>query len=158
MSAFVRIPAARARETAERAAACLAADPRVQLVFLFGSAADLQRASVRDVDLAVLSAPSISFDELQECRADLMKDGAVGIDLLSLNDASVVLAHEVADTGRCFLRATLMPRSISSHRRERAIGISSCTSTNSGASPANGSRSEPVVLRADAVRERTNRT
>jgi predicted nucleotidyltransferase len=42
-----------ARERAERASRALAADPRVRLVFLFGSAADPDRRSVGDVDLAV---------------------------------------------------------------------------------------------------------
>jgi predicted nucleotidyltransferase len=51
-----------ARAQAERAARFLAADPRVKLVFLFGSAADLDRKlPVRDVDLAIwLEAHSAS--------------------------------------------------------------------------------------------------
>jgi len=40
------------REPAARAARFLAADPRVLLVYLFGSAAQPGRETMRDVDLA----------------------------------------------------------------------------------------------------------
>ena len=44
-----------ARESAERAAHYLEGDPRVQLVYGFGSATQRDRATVRDVDLAILT-------------------------------------------------------------------------------------------------------
>ena len=90
-----------ARRAAVRAAAQLATDARVQLVYLFGSAADPSRTVVRDVDIAVLTKPALRFDELLRIRADLIAVTGVEIDLVSLNDAPVVLAHEVADSGRC---------------------------------------------------------
>ena len=90
-----------ARRAAARAAAQLATDARVQLVYLFGSAADPSRTVVRDVDIAVLTKPALRFDELLRIRADLIGVTGVEIDLVSLNDAPVVLAHEVADSGRC---------------------------------------------------------
>jgi predicted nucleotidyltransferase len=70
-------------------------------VYLFGSAAQSDRDLVRDVDLAVLTDPALSLDELMRLRADLVTAVGPGIDLVSLNDASVVLAREVADTGQC---------------------------------------------------------
>ncbi len=91
----------RARRAAHRAALQLATDERVQLVYLFGSAADPTRTVVRDVDLAVLTKPVVPFDELMRIRADLIVATGVEIDLVSLNSAPVVLAHEVADSGRC---------------------------------------------------------
>ncbi|HKV07278.1 MAG TPA: nucleotidyltransferase domain-containing protein [Thermoanaerobaculia bacterium] len=102
MDKITRIPLDVARERAERAARFLAADPRVKLVFFFGSAADPDRKiPVRDVDLAILTAPSISFWELLGLREDVALAVGGDIDLVSLNEAGVVLAREVADTGRC---------------------------------------------------------
>jgi len=96
-----RLGAEAARQVAERAAHELARDPRVRLVYLFGSAADVERTTVRDVDLAVLTEPPLSQDELLRMRADLVLATEPVIDLISLNDAPVVLAWEVADSGRC---------------------------------------------------------
>jgi len=95
-----------ARRAAELAARQLAADGRVQLIFLFGSAADPGRAVVRDVDLAVLTEPAVPFDELMRLRADLIAATGVEIDLVSLNGAPVVLAHEVAESGCCLYART----------------------------------------------------
>lgn len=97
-----RIDPKAARERAERAARFLAADPRVKLIFLFGSAADPDRKlPVRDVDLAVWTEPEIEFWEFLRLR-DRAGDAAEGeIDLVPLNEAGIILAHEVADTGIC---------------------------------------------------------
>jgi predicted nucleotidyltransferase len=102
MVSLVRLSGAEARDAARRAVDRLASDPRVQLVYLFGSAADEGRAEVRDVDLAVLGEPALSLDELMRLRADaIAAAGGLPIDVVSLNEASIVLAHEVADSGRC---------------------------------------------------------
>src|SRR2546422_8544414 len=53
-----------ARESAERAAHYLAGDPCVQLVYGFGSATQRDRATVRDVDLAVLTDPPLTLEDL----------------------------------------------------------------------------------------------
>ena len=90
-----------ARRCALRAAQHLARDPHVRLVYLFGSAADPSRTTVRDVDLAVLTDPPLAQDELLRLRADVVLAVGGEIDLVSLNDASVVLAWEVADSGDC---------------------------------------------------------
>ncbi len=101
MEKLARIPADTARERACRAAAALARDPRVRLVFLFGSAADRAREAVRDVDLAVLTDRKLGFYEELDLRADAAQEAGGDVDLVSLNRASVVLAHEVAETGIC---------------------------------------------------------
>jgi len=90
-----------ARERAERAAKALAADGRVKLVFLFGSAADPDRKAVRDVDIAILTDSPLALYEFLDLRAKAVRAAGGEIDLVPLNDARVVLAHEVADTGRC---------------------------------------------------------
>jgi predicted nucleotidyltransferase len=90
-----------AREAAKLAARCLEVDLRVQLVYLFGSAADSKCTDVRDADLAILTAPPFSLDEILRLRADAVAAARLPIDLVSLNHASVVLAKEVADTGLC---------------------------------------------------------
>lgn len=86
---------------AESAARVLARDPRVRLVYVFGSAAVPGRPRARDVDLAILTDPPLSLDQLMRIRADLADATGAPIDLVSLNDASIVLAHEVVDGGRC---------------------------------------------------------
>jgi predicted nucleotidyltransferase len=90
----------------ERAVGLLAREPRVQLVYLFGSTVDPGRAAVRDVDLAVLADPPLTLDELTRRRADLVIAAGLPLDLVSLNDAPVVLAFEVAETGRCLYART----------------------------------------------------
>jgi predicted nucleotidyltransferase len=93
-------------DAAERAAAILARDPRVRLVYLFGSATDASRQSVRDVDLAILTEPLLELEDLLRLRADLVAATRTEIDLISLNDAPIVLAHEVVDSGRCLFAAS----------------------------------------------------
>lgn len=97
-----KIPPDVARERAERAARLLAADPRVKLVFFFGSAADPERRlPVGDVDLAILTDPPLNLLEFLRLREDVALAVEGDIDLVSLNDAGVVLTREVVDSGRC---------------------------------------------------------
>jgi predicted nucleotidyltransferase len=84
-----------------RAIELLARDSRVRLVYLFGSAADPGDPGSRDIDLAVSAAPPFTPDELARRRADLVADTHLPLDLVSLDGAPVVLAYEVAETGRC---------------------------------------------------------
>jgi predicted nucleotidyltransferase len=95
-----------ARQRATLAAEILARDPRVRLVYWFGSSAEPDCPSPRDLDLAVLSEPAIPFEELLRIRADLVEHTGAPIDLVSLDEAGIVLAHEVAETGRCLYAAT----------------------------------------------------
>ena len=91
-----------ARERAGRAARFLAVDPRVKLVFLFGSAADPERTlPVGDVDLAVLTEPPVDFWEFLRLGERVAEAAGGDVDLVPLNEAGVVLAHEVAETGVC---------------------------------------------------------
>jgi predicted nucleotidyltransferase len=102
MREMPRIPPEEARERAERAAEVLAADPRVKLVFLFGSAADPHRKlPVRDVDLAIWTEPTLDLRERLRLRDEAVDAAGGEIDLVPLNEAGVILAHEVAETGRC---------------------------------------------------------
>ena len=91
----------KAHRAGERAAQLLAQDARVRLVYLFGSAVDSERAAVRDVDLAIMTTQPLTLDEMLGLRADLVLQVGGEIDLVSLNDAPIVLAWEVADSGRC---------------------------------------------------------
>jgi predicted nucleotidyltransferase len=105
MEPFQRIPTAEAQRRAEQAARRLAADARVRLAYLFGSAADPQQTTVRDVDLAILTAPELSLDELLRLRADLVLEVGEALDLVSLNRAGILLRWEVAVSGRCLYAA-----------------------------------------------------
>jgi predicted nucleotidyltransferase len=101
---MVKIPqltAEEARYRAERAARFLAADPRVKLAFLFGSTVDPDRNMVGDVDMAILTDRPLGLYELLDLKADVAQAAGGEVDLVLLNEASVVLAREVAVTGRC---------------------------------------------------------
>jgi predicted nucleotidyltransferase len=95
-----RLPVDEARDIGRRAAGMLAADPRIRLVYLFGSAAH-GSGTARDVDLAILSEPALSPDDLARLRADLVEALRAPIDLVLLNEAPIVLAHEVVESGVC---------------------------------------------------------
>jgi len=101
MSPLARLDRDQARSLAERAARRLARDPRVRLVYLFGSTVDPDVPAVRDVDLAVQSEPALDLDELLRLRAEVVTEVGGPLDLVSLNDASIVLAREVAAFGIC---------------------------------------------------------
>jgi predicted nucleotidyltransferase len=96
-----RLTVAEARRLGEHVARLLARDQRVQLVYLFGSAARGDGPEVHDLDIAVVSDPPLSLDDLLRCRADVVAATGAPLDLISLNDASIVLAWEVIDGGRC---------------------------------------------------------
>jgi predicted nucleotidyltransferase len=95
------ISASMARERARRAAEILSRDPRVRLVYLYGSAARGEEAPVGDVDLAILTDRALDAGDLFRLRADLVAAVGVSIDLVSLDRAPIVLAHEVVDAGSC---------------------------------------------------------
>lgn len=100
------IPTGQARRAAEQAAALLARDPRVLLVYLFGSAAQPGRETVADVDLGVLTEPRLEEWERLRLAADLGAASGATVDLVSLGDAPPALAHEVIEGGQClFARA-----------------------------------------------------
>ena len=100
MTTFRRLDPETAREISSRAAAYLASQPEVRAVFLFGSAVSAE-AEPRDVDLAIQTCGSIEPERLEQMRSETAKVAGGPIDLVFLNEAPVVLAHEVAETGRC---------------------------------------------------------
>jgi predicted nucleotidyltransferase len=106
MDAMRRRSADGARESAQRAAHCLAGDPRVRLIYGFGSTFQPDRATVRDIDLAILTDPPLTLEELTKRQADVMSVTGAPIDLVSLNDASIVLAHEIVESGVCLYART----------------------------------------------------
>ena len=95
------ISASTARERARRAAEILSRDPRVRLVYLYGSAVHSAEEPVGDVDLAILMNPAMDAEDLFRLRADLVLAVGASIDLVSLDRAPIVLAHEVVDSGSC---------------------------------------------------------
>ena len=90
-----------ARGIATVAAEVLSRDPRVCLVYLFGSAVDDVVERARDIDLAISAEPRLDLSEIVQLRAKVQGAVDANIDLVSLDDASIVLAKEVADRGVC---------------------------------------------------------
>lgn len=54
----------------------------------------------------MLTERPLSLDELARLRADIVAGSGVPVDLVSLNDAPIVLAHEVTETGQCLYART----------------------------------------------------
>lgn len=90
-----------ARAAAAQAARVLAGDARVTLVYLFGSAADPSANEVEDLDLGILSEPPLDADALLRLGAAVTEAVRAPVDLIALERAPIVLAHEVAEHGRC---------------------------------------------------------
>ena len=88
--------------TDERLVEVLAADPRVRLVYAFGSAASGVAGPLSDVDVAVLLDRAPGWDEERELRARL-DAVAPRVDLVILNEAPPALRFEVITAGRCLL-------------------------------------------------------
>ncbi len=88
-------------EAIQRAAELLAAEPRIRVVFLFGSAARQGMLPPRDVDLAFCARPPLALPELLELQGRLQERVGLAVDLVSLDDAPIVLAHEIIEGGRC---------------------------------------------------------
>ncbi len=88
-------------ESIERAVAMLSAEPRVRVVFLFGSAARPGSVPPRDLDLAICARPPLALPELLQLQGRLQENAGVAVDLVSLDDAPIVLAHEIIEGGRC---------------------------------------------------------
>jgi predicted nucleotidyltransferase len=101
-----RMSPADLRARAERAATLLSRDPRVRLVYLFGSAARPDAATARDLDLAVLAEPDLSLDERMRLAGQLSSEVGAPVDLVALRRTPVVLAHEVVETGICLFART----------------------------------------------------
>lgn len=94
------------REAAREAAQRLTRDRRVQLVYVYGSTLRPGPNAPRDLDLAIWTRPPLDLEDLVRLRADLRSDIRAPIDLVSLNDASIVLAWEVVETGECLFART----------------------------------------------------
>jgi len=90
----------------DRAVEMLARDPRVRLVFLFGSSARPGVVPPRDLDLALMAEPPFTTDELLRVQGHLQARLAVAVDLVDLSEASIALAHEIVEGGRCVFART----------------------------------------------------
>jgi hypothetical protein len=72
----------------------------VRLVYLFGSAARGAARTASDLDLAVLFTPVPEARALDQLTAELQAAARRRLDLVVLNIAPPLLAHEVIATGR----------------------------------------------------------
>lgn len=107
MPEIQRISREEARAGAAKAAEVLAEEPSVRLIFLFGSAAGDEGADrVRDADLAVLIDPEPDIETWNRLEVAAARAAAIPLDLVPLHRATIVLAREVAATGRCLFART----------------------------------------------------
>jgi len=85
------------------AVSVLAARPDVTLAYVFGSTARGERRADSDIDIAVLFDVQPSATEQLALRDALCAAAQIPVDLVVLNDASPLLAHEVISEGRALL-------------------------------------------------------
>ena len=78
----------------------LDARPDVRLAYLFGSAARGEERASSDLDIAVLFATLPDPRDLERLIAELQGTGRLRVDLVVLNTAPPLLAHEVIARGR----------------------------------------------------------
>jgi hypothetical protein len=88
------------RAAYERLVELLAADPRVRLVYAFGSAARDAAGPLSDVDVAVLLDAQLDWDAERELRGRLAA-AVPGVDLVLLGEAPPALRFEIVTDGRC---------------------------------------------------------
>jgi hypothetical protein len=86
----------------ERLVEVLAADPRVRLVYAFGSAASNVAGPLSDVDVGVLLERRLDWDAERELRGRLAAV-APRVDVVILNEAPPALRFEIVTSGRCLL-------------------------------------------------------
>lgn len=81
----------------------LASEPKVLLAYLFGSVALGRADRLSDVDVAVLMDWECDDQERFDTRLDLMRRlarfSSRSVDVIALNDADPILAHEVVGQG-----------------------------------------------------------
>jgi predicted nucleotidyltransferase len=89
-------------EAYDRLVELLARDPRVRLVYAFGSAARDAVGPLSDVDVAALLDARPDWDAERELRGRLAA-AVPGVDLVILNEAPPALRFEIVTGGRCLL-------------------------------------------------------
>ena len=90
-------------EEIERAlSSTLDAWPMVRAAWLFGSVATQSGGPLSDVDVAVLGAGALSFDERARLAVELGRAAGRCCDVVMVEQASPVLSMAIVDTGRRF--------------------------------------------------------
>jgi predicted nucleotidyltransferase len=84
----------------DRLVELLAADPRVRLVYGFGSAANDTAGPLSDVDVAALFDQRLDWEAERELRGRLAA-AVPRVDLVILNEAPPALRFEILTGGRC---------------------------------------------------------
>jgi len=77
--------------------------PLVRAAWLFGSVATGESGPLSDIDVGVLGAGVLSFDERAQLTVDLSRAAGRSCDVVLVEQASPVLGMAVVDTGRRFL-------------------------------------------------------
>jgi predicted nucleotidyltransferase len=76
--------------------------PMVRAAWLFGSVATQSGGPLSDVDVAVLAAGTLSFDERARLAVELGRAAGRCCDVVMVEQASPVLSMAIVDTGRRF--------------------------------------------------------
>jgi len=76
--------------------------PMVRAAWLFGSVATQSGGPLSDVDVAVLGAGALSFDERAQLAVELGRAAGRCCDVVMVEHASPVLSMAIVDTGRRF--------------------------------------------------------
>jgi len=83
--------------------------PDIQAVYLFGSSASGRTHAESDLDLAILSSPSLAARKL-DILTDLARQGICNVDLIFLERADIVLRYEAVRLNRLVYAAPSFDR------------------------------------------------
>lgn len=94
---------------------CVSKRREIEAVYIFGSIASGRARNNSDVDIAVLVNPKSSRLKAVDYRLSLASDigmtvGRMDIDLIVLNDAPTVLAHQVLSKGKLVFQRSAAAR------------------------------------------------
>jgi predicted nucleotidyltransferase len=78
----------------------------VRLAYVFGSAARGEARASSDVDIAVLFESRPEPGDVERLATDLEAAAGRSVDLVVLNTAPPLLAHEIIKTGRCLVSSS----------------------------------------------------
>lgn len=93
---------ARVEEIERSLSSTLDAWPMVRAAWLFGSVATGSGGALSDVDVAVLGAATLSFDERARLTVELGRAAGRCCDVVMAEEASPVLSMAIVDSGRRF--------------------------------------------------------
>jgi len=94
---YYRFDGERKEKIIQKLVGLLVAEDRIKIAYIFGSFA--RRNNVRDIDLAIYSAPRLSFGEVLKFGSRIELELGIPVDLVQLQDLSPAFRYKVLRHG-----------------------------------------------------------